>query len=100
LQRFSAALGKSTEANSAACELLEKADKLLEKARRHAAQIAASADDPDPDDGDNDADIEPAHATERRKRLIEIASKASSTVGVAVARRTRAIQIGRLVHSA
>jgi hypothetical protein len=91
--------GKSTEAHEAACELLEKADRHRERAARHAAAIAASADNPDPDDGDDDSDSELAYDAARRKRLIEIASRASAASRDA-SLRARAISIARLVHSA
>jgi HK97 family phage prohead protease len=93
-------LGKSTEAHEAACELLEKADRHREKARRHAAAIAASqqgGDGDDPDDDDSDQEL--AYEAERRKREIEIAERAS-TGSRDADRRARAIEIARLVHSA
>jgi hypothetical protein len=92
-------LGKSTEAHEGACELLEKADRHRKRAARHAAAIAASADNPDPDDGDDDSDSELACGAARRKRLIEIGSRASAA-SRDVSLRARAISIARLVHSA
>jgi HK97 family phage prohead protease len=93
-------LGKSTEAHEAACELLEKSDKHRAKAMRHAAAIAASqsvGDEEDPNDDDSDQEL--GYGAARRKRLIEIASKASGGDRGA-ARRARAIEITRLAHSA
>jgi hypothetical protein len=56
------------------------------------------ADRDDPDDADDDSDSELAYDAARRKRRIEIASKASSDSRDA-GRRARAIEIARLAHS-
>ena len=103
-------LDKSAEAHDDACDLLDKSALHREKARRHAARIAASAtgdsgdadDDPEDDPGDDpDDDVELAASAERRKRLIEIAGRALPDHRSAdEQRRKRLIEIAALAQSA
>jgi hypothetical protein len=89
-------LGESEDAHIDRLDMLERADKHRDKARRHAAAIAASqdTDNPDPDD----ADVELACEAER-KRLIEIAGRASA-VSPSAAHRARLIAVARAGHLA